>query len=66
MVINVALNWVLIPIYGIEGAAVATLIAYLFSAYFANWLYKDMRPIFKMETSALLLNMNLKRLYGNK
>ena len=66
MVINVALNWVLIPIYGIEGAAVATLIAYLFSAYFANWLYKDMRPIFKMETNALLLNTNLKRLYGNK
>ena len=66
MVINVALNWMLIPIYGIEGAAVATLVAYLFSAYFANWLYKDMRPIFKMETNALLLNMNLKRLYGNK
>jgi len=66
MIINVMLNMVLIPTYGIKGAAVATLIAYLFSAYISNCLYKDMRIIFKMETRALLLNLSLRRLYGKK
>ncbi|GMR18012.1 MAG: flippase [Gammaproteobacteria bacterium] len=66
MVINVALNWLLIPVYGIEGSAFATLIAYLFAAYLSGCLYKGMWQLFVMETRALYLPGSLMRLYGNK
>jgi len=66
MLINLALNWLLIPVYGIEGSAFATLIAYLFAAYLSSCLYKGMWPLFVMETRALYLPGSLMRLYGNK
>lgn len=39
--INVSLNMVLIPFYGIEGAAIATLIAIIFGNYLINFFDKD-------------------------
>jgi O-antigen/teichoic acid export membrane protein len=44
-VINVGLNLFLIPKYGGNGAAVATLISYAVSAYLSSFLY---RPLFKI------------------
>jgi O-antigen/teichoic acid export membrane protein len=66
MLVNVTLNWLLIPVYGIKGSAFATLIAYLFTAYLSSCLYKGMWPLFIMETRALFLPGSLMRLYAKK
>ena len=66
MLVNVTLNWLLIPLYGIKGSAFATLIAYLFVAYLSSCLYKGMWSLFIMETRALFLPGSLMRLYTNK
>jgi len=53
--VNVVLNWVLIPIAGVAGAAYATLISY-FVAYVATAAFlPTMRPVFIMQLRALLL-----------
>ena len=44
-VINVVLNYIWIPQYGIVGAAFATLISYATSSYFVLWLFKSTRPM---------------------
>jgi Na+-driven multidrug efflux pump len=40
---NVLLNYFLIPIYGIKGAAVATLISQWISAYFINYFFIELK-----------------------
>lgn len=41
---NVALNFLLIPVYGIEGAAIATAVSYITANLFRSWwLYKETR-----------------------
>lgn len=52
---NVILNFILIPIYGIFGAAIATLISQMFSAYLLNILFKKSRIVFIMQTKTLNL-----------
>ena len=66
MLVNVTLNWLLIPVYGIKGSAFATFIAYLFTAYLSSCLYKGMWSLFIMETKALFLPGSLMRFYANK
>jgi O-antigen/teichoic acid export membrane protein len=63
MLINLVLNWLLIPVYGIQGSAYATLIAYVFAAYLSGCLYRGMWPLFIMESRALYLPGSLLRLY---
>ncbi len=46
--LNVALNFWLIPIYGVRGAAAATLISYSVASFFSLVAYKKTRPIFLM------------------
>jgi len=50
---NVILNVILIPIYGIMGAAYATLVSYAISGYFSNILFKKSRKIFIMFLKSL-------------
>lgn len=50
---NVILNIILIPLYGIIGAAYATLISYAVSGYFSNILFKKSRIIFFMLIKSL-------------
>lgn len=64
MLINVVLNLLLIPVYGIEGSAIATLVAYLFAAYLCSSLYRDTRLLFVLESRALYLPGSLRRFYG--
>ena len=52
---NVVLNLIMIPIYGIEGAAVATLFGYAVVAYFSDLFNIKTRRNFKMKTKALLV-----------
>jgi len=52
-VANVGLNLLLIPHYGGEGAAYATLISYAMASYGALFFYKKTRPIFWMMSKAM-------------
>lgn len=51
-IVNIALNYLLIPIYGVEGAAWATLISYAFINYFSMFLFKKTRASFYQQTKA--------------
>ncbi|WP_234736666.1 flippase [Tellurirhabdus bombi] len=60
--VNVALNGILIPKYGAVGASVATLLAYMLSAYLLNYFSKDSRIIFRMQSIAILDAFRLRAL----
>ena len=51
--LNVALNLVLIPKYGGQGAAMATVISYAAASYFVLLISSDTRPIFVMMTRSI-------------
>lgn len=52
--VNLGLNFLLIPLYGGLGAAYATLISYAVSSYLALCLHSKSRPIFLMMTKSIL------------
>ena len=52
--INIVLNYVLIPLYGIYGAAVATLFSRVVVAYVGQLFNKDSRVLFFMMSKSLL------------
>lgn len=54
-VINVVGNYLLIPLYGGEGAAIGTVVSYAAASYVAFWLSSQTRPIAKIMTRSLLL-----------
>ncbi|MEN8120039.1 MAG: flippase [Bacteroidota bacterium] len=58
--INITLNIILIPKYGIIGAAWATLITYAFIGYFSNLLFKPTRKLFKIQTNAVFFTQFFK------
>jgi len=51
---NIVLNYFLIPIYGGEGAAWATLISYAIASFLALFLYRRTRPVFWLMLNALI------------
>jgi O-antigen/teichoic acid export membrane protein len=55
MVVNIALNLVLIPKYGGDGAAVATLVSQAVAALLIDVIHKDTRLMFRMKLKACLL-----------
>lgn len=52
---NVVLNLILIPKYGGQGAAIATLLSYSFSSFFCLCLFTKTRGLFFMMTRSILL-----------
>jgi PST family polysaccharide transporter len=60
-VINVFLNWMLIPYSGGAGAAFATVIAQMFSAYLVGGIYPPTRKIFWQQTKALLMVNSIRK-----
>lgn len=52
-VVNVALNLILIPKYGITGAASATVLAFVVSAFASDAILTKTRPLFRLKLSAL-------------
>lgn len=52
--VNVGLNFILIPRYGVNGAAFATVVSHLFSTYIYFGLCKETRKLFLMQTQAIL------------
>ena len=51
--LNIIMNYYLIRIIGIEGAAISTLVSHFFAAYFYDILDKDLRIMFIMKTKSL-------------
>ena len=62
MVSNILLNYILIPIYGIFGAAMATLVSQSISVLFAPLLFKKTRPSFYMMIKALSFTSIINRI----
>jgi O-antigen/teichoic acid export membrane protein len=65
-VMNIVLNYILIKVIGINGAAVSTLIAYAFAGYFGFLFTKKTRPVFFAMTRSfnpflVLKNIKLQR-----
>lgn len=54
-VLNITLNYILIPLYGIYGAAFSTLISQAFASYLFNVTNKRLRHNFLLQTKAILL-----------
>jgi O-antigen/teichoic acid export membrane protein len=54
-IINIFLNYILIPLYGIYGAAIATLISQVIASYLFNITNKKLRYTFLLQTNAILL-----------
>ena len=59
-IVNVALNYILLPIYGVIGAAFATLISYAVAAYLMNVIFRATRDNFRRLTYSVNL-LNLKK-----
>ncbi len=57
---NVILNFVLIPRYGILGAAWSTLISYSIAAYFSNVFFKVLRPVMLEQALSVFYFLKLK------
>ena len=55
VVANIAMNYLMIPVYGVEGAAWATLVAQFMSAILVNCFHPVSRQLFWMQMSALSL-----------
>jgi O-antigen/teichoic acid export membrane protein len=53
--ICIGLNFVLIPIYGIIGSAIVTIITVAFAGFLANVFIPTYRPIFRLQLKALFL-----------
>jgi O-antigen/teichoic acid export membrane protein len=50
---NVILNQIMIPLYGINGAALATLISQMFASYLSYLILNKSRTMFWAQTRAL-------------
>lgn len=55
LVINFLLNLLLIPIYGIEGAAIATLISMFVAHYLLNYFDKELLQLVKIINGSFLI-----------
>ena len=59
LIINVGLNFLIIPLYGAAGAAVATVISQIIAAYILNYVSPKTRNMFLMQSKALSLKYSL-------
>lgn len=55
-ILNIILNFFLIPQYGIEGAAISTLICTIFSNYLMDWLDGDLKTLLKLKHQSIITN----------
>ena len=52
--LNIILNYYLIKIMNINGAAISTLVSHFFAAYFYDFLDKDLRGMFILKTKSII------------
>lgn len=56
--LNVFLNYLLIPKFGIKGSAYATLISMFISSYALDWFDKDLKKLLKIKNRAIIPKIN--------
>jgi len=61
MLLNIGLNLLLIPNYGIIGAAIATIVSYAMASYISLLFFKKTRIIFYMMTKAIFFPFYMRR-----
>ena len=59
-VVNILLNLWLIPLYGVWGAAIATIVSYAVSSYVCLWFFARTRKIAWMMTKAMAFPLRIK------
>lgn len=59
LVINIVLNLWMIPKFGIQGAAISTVISQAASSIFLNALNKQTRPIFSLQLKSIIPNIKV-------
>lgn len=52
--INILLNYLLIPVYGIQGAAISTLISAFIANYFLDFFDRDLKALLRIKHKAIL------------
>jgi len=62
MITNIILNFILIPKYGIQGAAFATLVSQATSAYVTDFFYIKTRKVFYMKSKSIFFINILKKI----
>ena len=62
VVINILLNYLLIPMYGIQGAAISTLLAQFFASYLFNLSNAKLMFTFKLQSRSLVWPLRLIKL----
>ena len=53
-IINIVLNSFLIPVYGVVGAAIATIVSQAFAAFFSHAIHPKTRKIFRLKIKSLI------------
>lgn len=66
LAINVWLNYLLLPIYGVLGAAYATLVSQFLVGYFFDLLHRETRPLFIAKTIGILSLFTFGQAYFRK
>jgi O-antigen/teichoic acid export membrane protein len=67
LVVNVTSNMILIPKYGINGAAFSSLFGFIASSSVANLIYKPMRETFFMQLKALFIPVSyIRKIYEKR
>lgn len=56
--LNIGLNFLLIPLYGIEGAAISTLLSVFIANYLMDYLDPELKELVSMRNEAVLLRLN--------
>lgn len=59
IVINVTLNYLLIPVFGLKGSALATIITYSFIGYFIGYFNKSLNHFTHLTTNALFFSKKI-------
>lgn len=63
-IVNIGLNFLLIPKYTVYGAAIATLISQAFASYLGYLVSRKFWPVFVMQTRAIFMVDIIQRLLG--
>ncbi len=64
-VVSIVLNFLLIPLFGIIGSAIATIATMAFSGYISHIFIRPFRSIFKLQTKAIFFGWRISQ-YRNK
>ncbi|TLS69338.1 flippase [Photobacterium damselae subsp. damselae] len=66
VLVNVLLNYIVIPIYGITGAAVTTLISWIVAGYLYDLFDKEIMYMFRIKTKSFNIVRIIRNIWGYK